>query len=244
MSKLAKFNKHALYSTVIPSTEQPINYRAMVLKETMELALANNENADSGMETLYATLEKCITESVNLRTLPLYDITWLLLHIQRKASGESKHFGMRCQKCDHINDVTVDLSKVYVKNLDWVKENSVIDNGSCYIKLKSPSSDTSHLIEALTKADNKTEEYYDALFEVCARCIESIYDENDVIDAAECSLEELMEFVGQLSEDSLKKFSEFFNMMPKTVLDVIFTCDNEECNHENKIELSDLSSFF
>lgn len=247
MSKLDKFNKHALYAGGVPSTGQKIRYRAMVLKESMELALAQNENSESGMETLYTTLENCITEEIGIRKLPLYDITWLMLHIQRKAAGETKKVGMRCEHCGKINDAYVDLSTVYVQNIDWIRdeENSIIDNEVCKIKVKCPDASCKHLVEALTNVDVTEKDYFNALVEICARSIVSIYDDTDVVDASECSLQELVQYVEQLDEDTMKKFSEFFENIPKTVVDVHFNCETEGgCGKDNKVTISDLSSFF
>ena len=238
---LDKFkNSHAWYPTVIPSSGKDIHFRAMVMKENMELSLALSESSTGGMETVYETLESCIKESVNVRELQIFDIEWLLLQTQRKSQGEIKLLNIPCEHCNNENKVQLNLDNMRVKNLEECKEFKTINLGHCFIDLQYPTLEIRDLIERLD--DNDQETYFAGLIEVCARCIEKVYNEEDVTEFHEEPIEEWRKFVMDLDVSALEKFSEFFKYIPKTIIDLEFTCPS--CGKTNKKEISDINNFF
>ena len=253
MSSLDKFKStHAWYQTTVPSTGQKIHYRAMIMKESMELSLALTENNESGIETTLTILEECLKEkNIDLRDLPLFDIEWILLQTQRKSQGEEKEIIIKCEHCETENETSISIDTIRISGLEESKKHKIIQvdkhdgSGSTFIELKYPTMQTKEIFgDSFTEdmIENDMKSYFAGLVGVFSRSINRIYDESDSVDSSEVSEEELEEFVLGLDSSALTKFSEFFASIPKTVLDLEFNC--KKCNGKNKKEVSDIKNFF
>jgi len=73
------------------------------------------------------------------------------------------------------------------------------------------------------------------------KCIDEIYDENDVYPASEQTDEELQEFIDNLDVKTFDKIREFMENMPK--LEHVITYTNS-LGKEKKVTLSTLNDFF
>lgn len=249
LGSLSKFHtKHAWFVTEVPSTGQKIHYRAMVMKENMEISLAaTNDPNGAGMATIFAILQDCIQEEIDLTNNPMFDIEWILLQIQKKAQGEVKEVNVDCVHCKKECTAKLDLEKLRVKNLEEAKKSKTIkiDRGTdspIYVDMKFPSMKMKEAIDSSEGDSDDPKKYYASLLEICSNCVERIYDEEDVILASEVPIEEIKEFVMQLDAKSFAKISGFFEVMPKTVIDLEFVC--KHCKQSNKIEVADTTNFF
>ena len=79
-------------------------------------------------------------------------------------------------------------------------------------------------------------------FELIASCIDSIYDDEEVWNGADCTKKELLAFLDQLNSAQFKKIEKFFETMPKLSHEVTIT--NPKTKVESKVVLEGLSSFF
>jgi len=233
-------NNHAWYVTELPSTGKPITFRAMVMKESMELGLAFSDKKESAMATLYETLDSCIKEDIDPRELQLFDIEWIFLQIQQKATGESSEISLPCSDCGEKCDTKLDLSKAKVKNLETIKEgNNVINTGSFFIEMKYPKN-----IEDLMKyaEEESVEAQLGLMVEMCAGSISKVYDDEEILEFKGISKDERIDFVMGLDQKVLEDFANFFKTMPKTVVEIEFKC--LKCEHENKRTVENLNNFF
>ena len=83
----------------------------------------------------------------------------------------------------------------------------------------------------------KTEEVFDLI----ARCVDQIYDEEKIYGKTDYTPKEVKEFILGLTQDQFKKLEVFFATLPKMQKKISFTC---ECGYTEKITLEGLSSFF
>ena len=250
MSSLKKFQStHAWFKTVIPSTKEEIHFRAMVMKENMEISLALNENNESGYETIFTILENCIKENINIRSLPMYDIEWIILQTQRKSQGEVKKLNFDCEKCEKENIVNFDLSMLKVLNQEEAEQKRKILVGEYsdkpfYIEMNYPSIKLKQTIEAIEHAEKTNDEQLQmaAIIEICAMSIKQVYNEEDVTEFSEETIQSWKEFVLDLDSEVLAKMTEFFNINPKCVVDCSHICPH--CGHQNEKQIEDLNNFF
>jgi hypothetical protein len=80
-----------------------------------------------------------------------------------------------------------------------------------------------------------------SMFELVIRCIDKIYDSDDVFDPANYTKDELIEFLGDLSVETFEKIQAFINNMPK--LEHILEYKNSNGNSRT-ITLNSLTDFF
>ena len=79
-------------------------------------------------------------------------------------------------------------------------------------------------------------------FDLIAKCIDQIYDEENVYNKTDRTPDELQEFLERLTPDQFKKIEHFFNTIPKMYKDIEFKCGS--CGHIEEIKLEGLASFF
>ena len=78
--------------------------------------------------------------------------------------------------------------------------------------------------------------------EVICRCIEKVYDEDNVYSRVDFTVEEIKEFVDNLTQPQFEKVQKFFDTTPKIFQEVEVSC--EKCDFKETIMLEGLSSFF
>jgi hypothetical protein len=83
---------------------------------------------------------------------------------------------------------------------------------------------------------------YESTLNIIASCIDSIFDADNVYDAAEQSPKELMEFVESLSSTQFKHILELFKELPTLKHKEEITC--KSCGTTTPVELEGLQSFF
>ncbi len=104
--------------------------------------------------------------------------------------------------------------------------------------MKYPS--MSQFIE--TNFNQEDEDAVEKSFEIIASCIDSVYNDEDVWAASDCTKKELNDWVQSLTSAQFAKIEEFFDTMPKLkhTLEVI----NPNTKKKNTIELEGLTDFF
>ena len=81
----------------------------------------------------------------------------------------------------------------------------------------------------------------DSYFDLVLKCIDKVFDGEDVYDVQSSTKEELEEFLDQLSTPAFNKIQNFMNEMPKLYHELEYVNKN---GNLRKIELSSLTDFF
>ncbi len=161
------------YELTLPSSDVQVQFRPFLVKEEKLLLVAmeskdNNEivNATKGI------LTTCTFDKLDIDTLPMFDIEYLLLQIRSKSVGEVANFKVICPD-DKMTaaDVELDLSTVEVQVDDDHNNKVVIDEErKLGLVLNYPSL-------GITKAGfDMNKENVDTMFSVVASCIDHIYE--------------------------------------------------------------------
>jgi hypothetical protein len=83
---------------------------------------------------------------------------------------------------------------------------------------------------------------FEKSFELIASSIETVYSDDEVWSASDCTKKELSEFLEQMNTVQFKKVEKFFETMPKLSHEVTFI--NPKTKKENTVLLEGLTSFF
>lgn len=226
----------ATYELIVPSTQELVKYRPYLVKEEKILMLA----MESGDETqiLNATAEivkVCTFNKVDALKLPMVDMEYIFLKLRSKSVGETAVIGVKCTQCESFTSTDINLEDIVPSSADTV-EPTIQLTDEVGVKMKYPT--VSDLQKATRNKDNNVE----TVFGVIAACIESIYDTNNVYPAADHSPEELVDFLESLNQSQFGQVQKWFESMPKLTHTIEFTCTS--CQHENKVTLEGLQSFF
>lgn len=230
----------AIYTTKIPSTEQVVKFRPFLVKEEKALLIAQqSEDHNVMVNTLKSILTDCVIDKLDIQSLAIFDLEYLLLQIRAKSIGEIAELMFSCDTCNDPKakaKVFIDLTKIQIiKNPLHKKKIELFDNVG--VVMQYPN------IDDVTKfGELNLDENIDDVFSLIIASIDYIYDGNEIYHSKEQSKDELEEFINNLTQQQFKLIQEFFETMPKLRQDVAYTCP--VCNKFHNRYIEGIESFF
>jgi len=235
-----------VYSTKLISSGKTIKYRAFTVKEEKLFLMANeSEDVDTVIDSIKQVLNNCIvTKGINVEELPLFDIEYLFLKLRAVSVGEVVNLRYKCnnilpklddeeeKKCNHIVEIDLNLNEITPESVKIDKTIQITDTMG--VTMKYPTFD-------LLKEFDANQEV-DSIVKMTVKCIDFIYDKDNVYYAKDAKEEELIDFVESMQSKDLEKVKDFFSSMPKLKKNLDFKCI--KCGYEEKIELEGIQSFF
>jgi hypothetical protein len=224
------------YEITIPSTGQKIEYRPFLVKEEKILLLANEtKNEKEQVRAMKEAIRNCTFEQVDVEKLAPFDIEYLFLKLRAKSVGESVEVSIACDEgCKENVKLQINLDEIEVKfNPQFT--NRIQLSESIGVLMKYPSYD-----DMVKLSDAQKSEDPNLIMEFVAGCVDTIFDKKEMYKANEYSNKEVVEFLEQLSQVSLKKVMNFFQYMPTVEKTVKYSC----CGKEKEVTLRGAQSFF
>tara|TARA_B100001778_G_C18586746_1_gene630235 strand:- start:77 stop:793 length:717 start_codon:yes stop_codon:yes gene_type:complete len=227
------------YELELPSNGQSIKYRPFLVKEEKLLVLAlESEDSKQITSAIKAVISDCIlTKDVKIDNLPTFDIEFLFLNIRGKSVGEVVDVNIICPD-DEVTEVKVKINLDAIKVVtDEAHTKTVKIDDEYFMDMRYPSLD--QFIKNNFEFDNPD---MDQSFEVIGRCIEKVYNSDEVWSTDDESPEEVKNFLEQLNSTQFKEIEKFFSTMPK--LSHTIDVKNPNTKKKSKVTLEGLSSFF
>lgn len=225
------------YDLIIPSTGKKIEFRPFLVKEEKILILAmESEDQKQIAKAVRQVLSNCIvTKGVDVSEFATFDIELLFLNIRGKSVGEKIPIVITCED-DGETEVNVELDVDEIKVTKDKNHTDVVDIGNGYfVKMKYPKFD--EFIE-----NNFIGGGTDESFKLIAKCIDTIYNDEESWDSVDFTEKEMIEFLEQFPTSQFKNIEAFFETMPKLVHEITVT--NPKTKKKNKVVLEGLASFF
>ena len=228
------------YELELPSTGETIQYRPFLVKEEKLLILAlESEDSKQITTSIKTVIKNCVlTKGIKVETLPTFDIEYLFLNIRGKSVGEDLELNVICPDDKEtqvkVNILLDDIQVIRSEDHD----NKIKIDDSIMMEMKYPS------LEQFIKNnfDFSDENAMDQSFDLISSCIGTIYTEDEVWAAADCSKKELNDFLEQMNSSQFKQIEKFFETMPK--LSHTITVTNPKTKVESEVVLEGLASFF
>ena len=228
------------YELELPSTGETIKYRPFLVKEEKLLVIAlESEDTKQISTAIRAVIKNCIlTRGIKVEQLPTFDIEYLFLNIRGKSVGEELEVNLICPDDGETQvAVTINLDDIKVKKSDNHSNRIQLDD-TIMMEMKYPSLD--EFIK--NNFDLKEQSAMDQSFELIASCIGTIFTEDEVWAAADCTKKELNEFLESMNSSQFKDIEKFFETMPK--LSHTVKVKNPNTKKENEVVIEGLASFF
>ena len=227
------------YELTLPSTDKVVQYRPFLVKEEKILlvAMESNDNKEI-LNAIREILTACTYDSIDVNTLPIFDIEYIFLQIRSKSVGEVSKVKLLCPDDNETYaDVEIDLTKVNVQVDDAHTNNVVIDeNRKLGIVFNYPTLE-------MTKAGfNVTDTDIDSLFEIMANSINHIYEGDKIYPSKDSTKEEMKKFLEGLPQTAFNKIKTFFETMPQLRHSV--EVENPKTKVKSTIVLQGIRDFF
>jgi hypothetical protein len=222
-----------MYATVIPSTKQRIKYRGFTVREEKQLLIAQeSDDVDVIFSVIREIIAACVEGDVDVERLAVFDVEYLMTQIRAKSVGEVVTLNMPCE-IDPTHKtalVPIDLTKIEV-DFPPNHQTAIVLFDDVGVQMKYPT------IGDIAKMENASG------IERVRICIQSIFTDQEVFDAADQTPGELTEFIESLTQPQLQKIEDqFFKTMPTYIHEFEYKCP--ECGHVHKRLVRGISNFF
>ena len=232
---LPKLNTSPKYEMVIPSSKQTVRYRPYLVKEEKVLLMAFESNDSSqAMNAIIDTILVCIDEDVKRETLTTFDVEYMFTQIRSKSVGETSKVNVKCEKCETLNAVTINLAEVELDTPESVN-NEIQLTPEVSIELSYPSADS--LINIDKEATNA-----EKILATIVASIDVIKTEEERVSTKDVTKQEVEEFVDGMTGEQFSNLAEYVKNIPTLKENVEFVCEN--CGHNNSRELVGFTDFF
>jgi hypothetical protein len=234
---LPKINDVPKYDLVIPSTKQSVKFRPFFVKEQKVLLMAmESQDQKQIVNAITDTIKSCLQTEIDFNRLTAFDLEYLFVQIRAKSVGERSNLSLKCQECDDLTSVVIDLEKITVnvpKTILAIKLNDTFT-----LKLRYPTHSAIMQNDALQDAKSATE----LLYQTIISCLDSLQSQNDNIKFDDEPRDEVAKFLEALTTPQFDQIASFVQSIPKLTHTVSFDCNH--CKHHNDITLQGIRDFF
>lgn len=230
------------YELILPSTGKTIKYRPFLVKEEKVLILAlESQDVNQITNAIKQILKDCIiSRGIKVEELPTFDIEYIFLNVRGKSVGESIDLIVTCSD-DGETQVPV---KIYIDEIEVQKDpehrSEIKLDNNLVLKMKYPS--LNEFIKNNFDFSSNNISTIDKSLDVIASCIDSVYTEEEIWSAKDCTKKELTNWIETLTSYQFQEVEKFFNTMPK--LSHTFKVKNPKTEVESEVILEGLSDFF
>ena len=226
------------HSCVLPITNNTVYFRPFLIGEQKVLLMAQeSEDQQLVVKELIRLLNSCCDDLI-AEKLNTVDLEYLFLQVRIKSVGETADIILNCEQCDIENQVSVELEKVEVPNKDQMIDPNVKITEDIIMEFQYPTYTILNTIDTGDGDDIKTEQ----LFKLISKCVVSITNGDEVHSRDDFTDKELNEFIESMSTDMFARVNDFFDSLPKLVIDFNYSCSG--CQHNNNLVLEGIANFF
>jgi hypothetical protein len=227
------------YELELPSTKKKIKYRPFLVKEEKVLLLATQSTEPKEvLDAVRQITKSCVLSRIKLESLTSFDLEYLFLKIRAASVGEDVPMKITCLDDNQTKvDYVVDLSTVKVEIPEGHSTKiELTDNVGMIMRYPGMDEFVNYTMLGQTPDDP------DEIFGVIAKCIDQIYEGDDVFDESTTTEKEKVHFIESLTQKQFESVQKFFNTMP--VLRHKFEITNPNTNVTSSYTLEGLQSFF
>jgi len=234
-----------IYTLELISNKKKIRFRPFLVKEQKLLLMATeSQDTKDIIDVVKQICKNCILDDIDVETLPIFDLEYIFLNLRSRSVNEVIELQYRCNnkiKDETDNEKTCGSLEKFKINLLEVKpilnknhNLKIMFSDSLGITMKYPT------FEMLENLKGNTEE--EILFELLTKCIDYVFDKDEIYYAKDYSQEELTEFIDNLQQKDLEKIQTFFETSPKIKHNLKFKC--RKCDYKEEIVIEGLQNFF
>jgi len=221
------------YDDIVPSTKTKVKLTPFRVGDEKVLLIASQSKDTKQMVVALKNVIKNCVEPIDCNKLAPFDLEYLFVKLRALSVGENTTVGIKCDSCEDVNRVEIDLSSVKVsENKDHSNIVKISDNLTFEMKY----------IDLENIDPNFSAEDVETVFDLVARSISKVYYGDDIIEIGEADIKDMKGILNDLSSKQFNIVQEFFNTAPKLRHNVDFKC--KKCEKDNKQTLEGFASFF
>lgn len=227
--------KHQIYEFTVPSTNKKESFRPFLVREEKILLMAKtSEDAADSLRAVKQIVNNCaIRESFDVDTLTIFDIEYLFIQLRAISVSNVVTVSYRDNEDDKVYDFAIDLKEVKIEFPEAIDKIIKVTD-TMGVVMKWPSASLFDDKEYFKVGDQ-------AFYELVLRCIDKIYDGDDIYSPSDYTLKELELFLDDCGVMMFNKIQSFMANAPRLYHKLSYTNAN---GRDRVIELTGLTDFF
>jgi hypothetical protein len=226
--------QHPIFEFTVPSIKIVTKFRPFLVKEEKILLMAkSSEDRADILRAIKQVVNNCAIDNFDVDKLTLFDLEYLFLKLRSISVDNTVKVSYRDNDDQKVYDFVIDLSSIEVKFPENV-ESIIKISDDMGIVMRYPSASI---------FDDRT--YFragdDAYYELVLRCIDKIYDSDNVYQATDYSKEDLEKFLDDCGIAVFNEIQKFMTNVPKLYYKLEYKNSNGK---DRVIELTSLTDFF
>lgn len=226
---------YPINSINVPSMKKVFRFRPFLVKEEKLLLMAKESGVDTDiLHAIKQVVNNCsVDERFDVDKLAIFDLEYIFLKLRAMSVDNLVKVSYKDFQDEKVYEFDIDLNTIEMEIPKTLKNKIEITKESGIV-LKYPSASLYDDKELLESDKNY-------LYELIARCIDTIYEGENVFEAKDYSLKDIKDFMDSLDVKTFEKIKEFLVNLPK--LKYVIKYKNS-LNNEREIELNSLNDFF
>jgi hypothetical protein len=191
-------------------------------------------------------LNNCIITDIDVDDLPTFDLEYLFMQLRARSVGEVVNLKYNCNNkvtdtdgeskpCGGLVKFDMNLLEIEPTRSEE-HSNKIVISDKLGVVMKYPT------LKMIGDTKALQDESIESIMDIIIKCIDYIYDADQMYYAKDSTQEELMEFVESMQQEDLTKIQKFFTTMPKMSKPLDFKCG--KCGYEEKIVVEGIQNFF
>ncbi len=232
---LPKLNNVPKYKTIIPSTNQEIDFRPFLVREEKILLIGLESQDPVQIATsILDTVVSCLYGEIDSNKLTSYDIEYLFLKIRSKSVGETSNLVLKCSSCEAENEVSVNLEDITMDVK--ITNNTVEIADDISLEMMHPT------FKQISNSDAAIETSpTNQVFALIKESVVAVLTNDERIVVKDIDKKEFQDFIESMTQDQFSKIRAYIESIPKLSHEVKFDC--VKCNENNNLTVEGLQSF-
>ena len=227
--------QHPIFNINVSSLKKEYKFRPFLVKEEKLLLMAKESQSETDIFTVIKQIvQNCsLDPKLEVNKLTIFDLEYIFLRLRSVSVDNIVKINFKDFEDSKVYEFDVNIDEISVK-FPKKTENTVKINSKTGIIMKYPSA-------SLYGDQDFLNLEKDHLFELIIRCVDKIYDGEEVYEAKNFSKKDIESFLENLSVKVFEQVQAFLTSTPK--LEYVIDYKNSLGN-DRKIVLNKLSDFF
>lgn len=235
---------YTIYEILVPSKGKKYRFRPFLVKEHKMLMIAQSSADNMVMlNTLKSIISNCCVEdnpSLDVDSLATFDFEYLLIKLRSISVDTNVTLNVTCSDLHdgypeetRTTQIQLNLDNIEIVGIDQYSTKVKLSD-DLFVIMKLP---TMAMIDSIPEPND-----YEGNLKKVAAQIDKIFNNDEVFDVSEYTIDDLEQWLEQLTEDQLQNLLKYFNSIPYCQIKVEWTCPH--CGKRNIRYIKGISYFF
>ncbi len=233
-----------LFEVKLHSTDNNVQFRPFTVKEEKVLLTAQESRDATQMILAMKQIAGNCTFGVDIESLPMFDLEYLMLQIRSKSVNNEITFTITDEETDSPVELVLDVEDITV-NIPDNHSKKVSVSEDMYLMMRYPTLEEVAMFLDLATLEGSEEEnnskVADTLYGVMISCIETVVNGDELENLNEYSKEEVQDFIDTLPGGTIESLRLFFESIPTLRYETKYNNSN---GNEKTLVLEGTETFF